>query len=303
MAAGEAADGRESVLRRQRDGAPRAGRARRRFGRSGVPDLQARPAGGRAGDEAGRDRRPGEAGPAGATPGGDRHRPHLCAQARRQPSPAAGGSEPIRGADTARAAGVRPRHLRAGEQGGRRGSGDRGEDGEGPPGQGDAEDAGPVAGAPRPDGKPGGDSRGAMRPRSSTSARKPDHRTRVGHARSERMKVRILAAALEVFAEKGPEAPVVDDFVRAAGIARGTFYNHFQSVEELLESTSIWTIESAVQAIDHSLRGVSGPALRFGTGIRLFLASAEANPVWCRFVARVWKLGALEIPRRDLRDG
>jgi len=140
-----------------------------------------------------------------------------------------------------------------------------------------------------------------VRRRSATP--RQDHRIRVGRARSARTDARIMAAALEVFAEKGPDAPVVDDFVRAAGIARGTFYNHFQSVEQLLEATSIWTIESAVRGADRSLRGVSGPAFRFGTGIRLFLASAEANPVWCRFVARVWKLGALEIPRRDLRDG
>lgn len=142
-----------------------------------------------------------------------------------------------------------------------------------------------------------------MKPRRSSPVRKIDHRTRVGHARSERMKVRILAAALDVFAEKGPEAPVVEDFVRAAGIARGTFYNHFQSVEQLLEATSIWTTETAVRAVDAALRDVHGPAVRFGTGIRLFLASAEANPVWCRFVARVWKLGQLEAPRRDVRNG
>ena len=140
--------------------------------------------------------------------------------------------------------------------------------------------------------------------RRGAPAKHVDHRIRVGRERSARTEARILASALQVFAEKGPDAPVVDDFVRAAGIARGTFYNHFQSVEELLEATSVWTIDAAVQAIDRSLRSVSGgPALRFGTGIRLFLTSAEANPIWCRFVARVWKLGELEAPRRDLRDG
>ncbi len=116
------------------------------------------------------------------------------------------------------------------------------------------------------------------------------------------MNSRILTAALRVFAEKGPDAPVVDDFIRAAGIARGTFYNYYQSVEQLLEATSISIIDSAVQTIDQALSGVSGPGVRFGTGIRLFLASAEANPVWCHFVARVWKLGQLEAPRRDLRN-
>ena len=143
-----------------------------------------------------------------------------------------------------------------------------------------------------------------MKRRGAPPAGEGDHRTRVGRARSARMNARILSAALDVFAEKGPDAPVVDDFIRAAGIARGTFYNHFRSVEQLLEATSIWTIDAAVQAIDRALGGLglSDPALRFGTGIRLFLASAEANPVWCRFVARVWKLGPLEIPRRDLRN-
>ncbi len=141
-----------------------------------------------------------------------------------------------------------------------------------------------------------------MSGRSRSPVGQLDHRTRVGRARSARTESRILAAALEVFAEKGPDAPVVDDFVQAAGISRGTFYNHYQSVERLLEATSIWTIDSAVRAIDRSLRGVEGPGLRFGTGIRLFLSAAEANPVWCLFIARVWKLGPLEVPRRDVRD-
>lgn len=117
------------------------------------------------------------------------------------------------------------------------------------------------------------------------------------------MENRILGAALPVFAEKGPDAPVVDDFVRAAGIARGTFYNHFQSVPELLEATSVWTTEAAVEEIERALEGIESPALRVGTGIRLFLARAESDPVWCRFVARVWKLGRLAAPRRDLREG
>lgn len=142
-----------------------------------------------------------------------------------------------------------------------------------------------------------------MSRQSRPAARQLDHRIRVGRARSARTDGRILAAALKVFAEKGPDAPVVDDFVRAAGISRGTFYNHYQSVEQLLEATSIWTIDAAVRAIDRSLHAVQGPALRFGTGVRLFLAAAEANPVWCLFIARVWKLGPLEVPRRDLRDG
>jgi AcrR family transcriptional regulator len=130
-----------------------------------------------------------------------------------------------------------------------------------------------------------------------------DHRSRVGKERSARTEARILEAALGVFAEAGPDAPKIDDFVQAAGVSRGTFYNHFDSVEELLEATSEWTTRRLVEGIEVALEGLEGPALRFGVGLRLFFARAQAEPVWCRFVARVWRLGGLELPSRDLEDG
>jgi AcrR family transcriptional regulator len=135
------------------------------------------------------------------------------------------------------------------------------------------------------------------------SRKTPDHRTRVGEERSARTQIRIVTAALEVFAERGPDAPVIDEFVRAAGIARGTFYNHFKSVEELLHATSEWTTREVVTAIEHALAGLTGPTLRLGVGLRLFLARAQRDPVWCRFVARVWKVGGLELPTRDVEEG
>jgi AcrR family transcriptional regulator len=136
-----------------------------------------------------------------------------------------------------------------------------------------------------------------------TTTREADHRTRVGRERSARTESRILEAALRVFAERGPDAPVIDDFVQAAGIARGTFYNHFKTVEDLLRATSEWTTRQTVEAIERALTGIEGPALRLGVGLRLFFARAQRDPVWCRFVARVWKLGGLELPMRDLDVG
>jgi AcrR family transcriptional regulator len=133
--------------------------------------------------------------------------------------------------------------------------------------------------------------------------RKPDHRTRVGRERSARTETRILEAALRVFADMGPDAPKIDDFVQAAGIARGTFYNHFESVEDLLAATSEWTTREVIEAIEAALEGVEGPALRFGVGLRLFFAKAQEDPVWCRFVARVWNVGGVEFPARDLEEG
>ena len=134
-------------------------------------------------------------------------------------------------------------------------------------------------------------------------SRAPDHRTRVGQERSARTQSRIVEAALRVFAERGPDAPVIDEFVQAAGVARGTFYNHFKSVDELLHATSAWTTREVVEAVQDAMGGLEGPTLRLGVGLRLFFAHALRDPLWCRFVARVWKLGGLELPARDLEEG
>jgi AcrR family transcriptional regulator len=133
--------------------------------------------------------------------------------------------------------------------------------------------------------------------------RKEDHRTRVGQERSARMEARILEAALRVFGEMGPDAPKIDDFVTAAGISRGTFYNYFQSVEELLAAISRWSTRDVVERVDRRLREIDDPAVRLGVGVRLFLAHAQADRTWCRFVARVWDIDGIERPVRDLDAG
>jgi AcrR family transcriptional regulator len=130
-----------------------------------------------------------------------------------------------------------------------------------------------------------------------------DHRTRVGRERRARTEERILAAALGVFAEQGPDAPVIDDFIQAAGVARGTFYNHFQSVEELLRATSARSTRQVMETIEGALEGLPNPVQRLGMGLRLFFSHAQRRPVWCRFVARVWSVGGLELPTRDLDEG
>ena len=137
----------------------------------------------------------------------------------------------------------------------------------------------------------------------ATKRKRGDHRPRVGRERSARTETRILEAALGVFADMGPDAPKIDDFVQAAGISRGTFYNHFDSVEELLAATSEWTTRESVESIEAALEGLEGPALRLGVGLRLFFSKAQSDPMWCRFVARVWKLGGDELPTRDVAEG
>jgi AcrR family transcriptional regulator len=132
-----------------------------------------------------------------------------------------------------------------------------------------------------------------------------DHRRRVARARRQRTEARILESALRVFAEKGPDAPVIDDFVRAAGIARGTFYNYYRSTAELLEAVAHVLEDDLIRSIEMELEALQHPLERLATGVLLWLGKAQSDPVWCSFVVRA-RRRAQGVERelgRDLRDG
>lgn len=117
--------------------------------------------------------------------------------------------------------------------------------------------------------------------------------------------MQIITAALGVFAQKGPDVPVIDDFIQAAGVARGTFYNHFASTEELLDAASRMLEDSVMRWTLEAVGEIKDPALRFATGIRLWLRWSKADKVGCSFVVRSRFRGPLvELQlAADLKDG
>ena len=58
-------------------------------------------------------------------------------------------------------------------------------------------------------------------------------RAEIGREKRARTRAQIVEAGTVLLAERPPEALTVDAVVEAAGVAKGTFYYHFQSMEEL----------------------------------------------------------------------
>lgn len=83
-------------------------------------------------------------------------------------------------------------------------------------------------------------------------------------ARRAKTRARIMEAASGVIAAKGASA-TIEDFVAAAGIARGTFYNYFQSAAELVEAVGRDIAEALDAAISQALAEIEDPALEFAT--------------------------------------
>jgi AcrR family transcriptional regulator len=114
-----------------------------------------------------------------------------------------------------------------------------------------------------------------------------DHRVWVGAQRREKTRLRLLESGLAVFTEKGPDAAVIDDFIAAAGVSRGTFYNHFRTTQELLLALATEMSDEVLQTVDPYVLALEDPVERFVAGTRLYMQLALRYPLWGSFITRV----------------
>lgn len=114
-----------------------------------------------------------------------------------------------------------------------------------------------------------------------------DHRVRVGAQRRGKTRLRLLQSALAVFTEKGPDVAVIDDFIAAAGVSRGTFYNHFNTTHELLLTLATAMSDEVLHIVDPLVLPLDEPVQRFATGTRLYMQMAVRYPLWGSFITRV----------------
>ncbi len=102
--------------------------------------------------------------------------------------------------------------------------------------------------------------------------------------RREERRARILACALEVFAQKGYHSSTVADIIKKAAVARGTFYLYFKSkrsvFDELLDDL-IAVLNSKVRPIDAS-RGHAGVVAQMEANVDGFMGYLLDNPAMLR---------------------
>lgn len=142
-------------------------------------------------------------------------------------------------------------------------------------------------------------------PSRTTSPAAGGHRTRVGRERRERTRAHIVATAQRVFAEKGPDAPVIDDFIRAAHISRGTFYNYFRTTDELLAAATTAMEDGLMVSIESGMSDLSDPVDRLAMGPRLWLHWSRTDRTLCAFIVRSRFRSAMveQLLAFDLRAG
>ena len=111
-------------------------------------------------------------------------------------------------------------------------------------------------------------------------------RAEIGREKRARTRAQIVEAGLVLLAERPPEALTVDTIVEAAGVAKGTFYYHFQSIEELVAAVGAKLAESFDELLAPSRLDESDPVERMALAFTKFLEKALDDPVWAQVVVR-----------------
>ena len=117
----------------------------------------------------------------------------------------------------------------------------------------------------------------------SGSASGPGHRTRVGQERRRRTGDRILQAVFNVIDSAGADPVTVEQIRFAAGLSRGSFYNYFPAVTEVLAHVSalIWRQVDAEQ--NECFRDIANPVERLCCYLRYGIARGTSDSA-CGYV-------------------
>ncbi len=97
-------------------------------------------------------------------------------------------------------------------------------------------------------------------------------------AQSLRIREALLHACGELLAQKPVDAITINNIVETAGVAKGSFYNHFADKEALAAEVSAVIRADMEALVTASNRNVTDPAYRMVRGICLHLQLAVSEP-------------------------
>lgn len=93
-----------------------------------------------------------------------------------------------------------------------------------------------------------------------------------------RTRAQLRQAGLTAIARSGPDGITVGEIARLAGVAQGTFYNHFPSLSELIDEIAE-QLGTGVEIARDALDAIEGdPAGRVAIGVLQLLDMADRDP-------------------------
>ncbi len=131
-----------------------------------------------------------------------------------------------------------------------------------------------------------------------------ERRAEIGQEKRARTRAQLVAAASALFSKRSWASVTIDDLVREAGVAKGTFYVHFEDMHALTVAVAGELIHSFDEMIQARRASTSDPLLRVAFGCDAFIERALEDPAWGALVARMARSNPSvgEPARRRLRE-
>lgn len=105
-------------------------------------------------------------------------------------------------------------------------------------------------------------------------------RAEIGAERRSRTRANLLDSARQLFGREGGRATRVEDICESAGIARGTFYNHYPSFEAMQAALFEDLSSRFDQAVHIAFEQFETPGQRTCAAIRFYLTHVVEDREW-----------------------
>jgi AcrR family transcriptional regulator len=129
-------------------------------------------------------------------------------------------------------------------------------------------------------------------------------RAEIGREKRARTRSQIVAAAKSLFAQRAVESITVDDLVTKAGVAKGTFYVHFDDLAALTAAVADELVGTLDELLQPQRLSISDPLTRVAFGCNSFIEKGLGDPAWANMVARMARSDpdVGQVARSRLRD-
>jgi len=105
--------------------------------------------------------------------------------------------------------------------------------------------------------------------------------------RREQTRARLVAGAKTLFARQGVERTRINEITAEADVGFGSFYNHFESKDAIVEAVIGEIAQAHAEAIVSMTAGVEDPAEVIAIAHRYFVRLARLDPDWAWLVIRL----------------
>lgn len=102
--------------------------------------------------------------------------------------------------------------------------------------------------------------------------------------RKRETRAKLISAAERVMAQKGIEATTIQEITDAADVGFGSFYNHFESKEAIVEAIMREWIDPLAIALDRLALELEDPAEVVAGSVRHTVRKGASDEVWGRFL-------------------